>query len=540
MVTAFVLLFVLTGMPVGASDGAVADPAAAEGAVATLVGLTPVVKPDRTRALVTLTRVAPTVVGPGTDVTVSGVVTAPLGGPLTAPTVQVRLGASDVTTRTALDDWASGRTTSSGRRVGETTLPDVAAGSEASFTVVVPAAELRTPQAFAVLPISVEVVQQGASRPVGMTRTFLAWNSRKEFEPIQVATLMPVTLDPVVALFSQEEQVRDAAWAKVIGPGSRVSRLVEGTKGSRVTLAVDPAVFGPAVDVAAPSTGGSGASPGPRGSTGTPTTAAPSGTPSDTGSALPHPVPSATPVPSAAPTTPETSAGPDPVVSQLADQLAAALRERPVIALPYADADVGASGAINPTDASVRALVGRSSLVAEKLREAARGDVAWPADGLSPNGRESQLKTIWAGSTVKKLAGLVVDQRAITADSPYTPSARRVAAGGTRLLGYDSRLSAQLRKRSDPTPVLSTQHYLAESLVLLGERAGTPRSTLVVAPRTYDTDPAALAAFLEATSSVPWLEPVDATSLLIDRPSARAWPSSVRPRPRRPRLPARP
>jgi len=470
VVTAFVLLFVLTGMPLGASDRAVADPAAAEGAVATLVGLTPVVKPDRTRALVTLTRVAPTVVGPGTDVTVSGVVTAPLGGSLTAPTVQVRLGASDVTTRTALDDWASGRTTSSGRRVGETTLPDVAAGSEASFTIVVPAAELRTPQAFAVLPISVEVVQQGASRPVGMTRTFLAWNSRKEFEPIQVATLMPVTLDPVVALFSQEEQVRDAAWAKVIGPGSRVTRLVEGTKGSRVTVAVDPAVFGPAVDVAAPS----------------------------------------------------TSAGPDPVVSQLADQLAAALRERPVIALPYADADVGASGAINPTDASVRALVGRSSLVAEKLREAARGDIAWPADGLLPNGRESQLKTIWAGSTVKKLAGLVVDQRAITADSPYTPSARRVAAGGTRLLGYDSRLSAQLPKRSDPTPVLSTQRYLAESLVLLGERAGTPRSTLVVAPRTYDTDPAALAAFLEATSSVPWLQPVDATSLLTDRASERA------------------
>ncbi len=46
-----------------------------------------------------------------------------------------------------------------------------------------------------------------------MTRTFLAWNSRKEFEPIQVATMLPVTLDPVVDLFSQEQAVRDAGLA---------------------------------------------------------------------------------------------------------------------------------------------------------------------------------------------------------------------------------------------------------------------------------------------------------------------------------------
>ena len=92
-----------------------------------------------------------------------------------------------------------------------------------------------------------------------------------------------------------------------------------------------------------------------------------------------------------------------------------------------------------------------------------------------------------------------------------------MAAGGTRLLGYDARLSALLPQRTDPTPVLATQRYLAESLVLLGERPGTPRSVLVVAPRTFDPDPAALSAFLATTSSVPWLETVDAESLLTDR-----------------------
>jgi hypothetical protein len=58
--------------------------------------------------------------------------------------------------------------------------------------------------------------------------------------------------------------------------------------------------------------------------------------------------------------------------------------------------------------------------------------------------------------------------------------------------------------------------------VLLDERPGTPRSALVVAPRTYDADPRALSTFLEATASAPWLEPVDATSLLTDSGPDRA------------------
>ena len=193
-----------------------------------------------------------------------------------------------------------------------------------------------------------------------------------------------------------------------------------------------------------------------------------------------------------------------------------------MVALPYADADVAASGAINPANAPVRSLVSRASVVAEVLGKPARADIAWPVDGLLPNGREQQLQTIWAGTTVRKLAGIVVDQRSVTVTSSYTPTARRVAAGGTRLLAYDARLSATLPQRTEPTPVLATQRYLAESLVLLDERPGTPRSALVVAPRTFDPDPQALSAFLATTSSVPWLEPVDAESLLTDRASERA------------------
>ncbi|XKF81088.1 DUF6049 family protein [Humibacillus xanthopallidus] len=554
------MLLTLLGLPVmpgmsGISAAGSVARAEAAGSAASASGATPAITPDPTRALVTLTQVAPAVVKASTDVTITGVVTAPLTGPLSSPTVQVRLGRADIATRTALDAWASGRTATSGPTVARATLATVPAGTERSFSVVVPADELRSPDAFAALPLSIEVVQEGASASIGMTRTFLAWNSRKEFEPIQVATMLPVTLDPVVDLFSQEEAVRDPAWRSVIGPTSRLTRLVEGTAGARVTLAVDPAVFGPAVDGATagpsapsgtptptPTTPAPGATTTAPSATATPT--APSDTPSDTATGTPTATaaPTATPTGSATTATPTGSAttgtgdtggngdsggtdgaaGPDAVVSELADRLATTLRDRTVVALPYADADVAASGAINPANAPVRSLVSRASVVAEVLGKPARADIAWPVDGLLPNGREKQLQTIWGGSTVKKVAGIVVDQRSVTGVSSYTPTARRVAAGGTRLLGYDARLSALLPQRTDPTPVLATQRYLAETLVLLGERAGTPRSALVVAPRTYDPDPQALSSFLATTASVPWLETVDAASLLTDRPSERA------------------
>jgi hypothetical protein len=139
-----------------------------------------------------------------------------------------------------------------------------------------------------------------------------------------------------------------------------------------------------------------------------------------------------------------------------------------------------------------------------------------------PPGRESGIRTLLSGTTVKKAAGIVVNRNAVTADSAYTPSAARIATGGTRLLTYDPRLSALLPQRTDASAVLPTQRFLAESLVLLGERPGIARSVLVTAPRTYDPDPDDLSAFLSAVAGAPWLDGVDAASLLTDTASDKA------------------
>jgi hypothetical protein len=170
----------------------------------------------------------------------------------------------------------------------------------------------------------------------------------------------------------------------------------------------------------------------------------------------------------------------------------------------------------DPANPLIRDLVSRSGAVSARVGQHARGDIVWPVDGLMPTGREQGIKRLLSGTTVKKPAGIVVSQPAISKASAYTPTARRVTASGTPLLGYDTRLSALLPKRSDPGPVLSIQQYLAETLVLLGERAGTARSVLVTAPRTYDPDTAGLRRFLAETSDLPWLEVVDPAALLTD------------------------
>ncbi len=510
---------------------------------------TPRVTPSRDRAVVVLDTLSPSVVRAGTDVTITGTVTAPLTGPLTGPTVRVVRGDVTVNQRTALDEWASGRTPADGPTVATRTLPDVASGSTRSFSITLPSEKLYDKAAFAALPIAVEVVQDGATEPAGATRTFLAWNNRKEYVPLRLATVLPLTLDPDTTLFSRDDAVRLASWQRTIGPGSRVDRIVSGSTGRPVTLAVDPSVFGPDASPAGtpsgtptgtPSSTPSSTPAGTTASTGTATTPSStgsgtgtgtgSGTGGGTGRASPTSGSTGSTGSTGQPTDQPTDGGGQPAapsaatrdIARLGDALAADLAGRGLWALPYADADLAAAVGIDPSNTVIRDLVSRSAAVAARVHQPVRGDVVWPVDGLLPPGREAGIRTLLAGTTVKKAAGIVVNRNAVTGDSPYTPSAARVATGGTRLLTYDPRLSALLPKRTDASPVLPTQRFLAESLVLLGERPGIARSVLVTAPRTYDPDPDGLSAFLSAVSDAPWLDGVDASALLTDTSGDKA------------------
>lgn len=518
----------LASVPDGAVSASVEAAEAVEAVEASDVqAVMPTVTPDDDRAIITLTRVSPTVLDGRGDVRIAGTVTAPTSGPLVGNRIDVVLGAAPLTVRDDLERWAKGAGHANGRVVATGTTPEVAAGQSVPFSIDVAESEVATGAAFAALPISLEAYQRGGTTPAGVTRTFLAWNSRIEFEPLQIAMAVPVTLDPELELFSRDEPVRQDAWERTIGPGSRVDRIIEGTKGSDVTLAVDPSVLVSGPDELAPTTGSGG--PAATGATGVPSatgsTARPGGTPA-TGRTDSAPAPSTPPsTPPSASTRPPTAAPPtaDDVTSPLVDRLVSNLRGRNLWALPYADADVAATADVDPDNPVVRDLVARSTSLGERLGEPVRGDIAWPADGLLPNGREQDLRSLFVTSAPKKPAAILVNQRAITAPSPFTPTARRVATKGTRLLGYDERLSSLLPTRTTPSATQTTQRFLAETLILLGELPGRPRSVLVAAPRDYDPDPEALRAFLRATSEgVAWLDGVEADALATDSGADRA------------------
>lgn len=459
-------------------------------------------------AVITLTAVTPTVLDGTGRTRVTGSVTAPASGPLVGAEIRLVLGSQPLTVRTDIDRWVKQHGAAEGRTVARTAkpLPEVPAAQTAPFTIDLEEWQVAGAVgsgAFAAVPVAIEAYQRGATTPIGAVRTFLAWQSRVEFEPLQIALAIPVTLDPDVRLFSRDDDVREKAWSRAVGPGSRVDRIVTGTAGSYATLGVDPAVL-----VAGPgevSGAFVGADP----------------TPSTTPSATP----SATPTGSATGDRPAPVEPGTPPASSDADRLATALAGRNLFALPYADADVAATGALDPTNGLVRDLVARAATVGERLGEPVRGDIAWPVDGLLPAGRAAAVQSLHATSATRKAAAIIVNQAAITSTSPYTPTARRVSTEGTPLLGSDARLSALLPKRSEATAVLATQRFLAETLVLLGERPGTARSVLLTAPRSYDPDPAALSAFLRATTeSVAWLEPVAMETLLGGHGSDRAVP----------------
>ncbi|MBB2987247.1 DUF6049 family protein [Terracoccus luteus] len=481
--------------------------------------LTPAATPDPTRAVVTLRTVTPAVVAPGDTVTVAGTVTAPSSGPLTGATVRVVLDRQRLDERAQVATWAASTDPSDGRTVGTVDIADIPASGRTTFTLTTDAGAVRSDRVFAALPVSVEVVQEGASTPVGVTHSFLSWHVRKEYDRLQVATAVPLTLDPDVDLYSGDPTTRDAAWTEVIGPTSRVQRIVDGTKGAQATLAVDPSLFGPETPpaIGTPSGSPSSTSTTPTPSTSAPSTPPPSGATSPPASAPTSGTGTAT---STATSTATDGADGDGARSRteaaLTSALVGSLRGRELWALPYADADMAATVDSDDTNGLVRDLVDRARIVSDTVGQPVRDDVVWPVDGLLPPGREAALRTLLSGTAVGRAAGVVVDERAVTSASTPTPSARRVASGGTRLLAYDPVLSSLLPTRADAGSALPVQRYLAETLVLLGERPGTTRSVFVTAPRNYDPDPATLSAFLAAVSSAPWVDPVDPAALLED------------------------
>lgn len=161
-------------------------------------------------------------------------------GPAAAPLGDLRLAlaAPTLTEPSHVDDWLAGNRSDGVLRPLTTARAPatVVPGATANVVLSVPRATDYAPQAYGLLPL---VVTAGGTR----TRTFAAYQRGKEYEPLSVSVLLPLTLEPLPELWSRNREAREGAWTQQLGPDSRLRALLEGGAGREVTYAVDPTLL---------------------------------------------------------------------------------------------------------------------------------------------------------------------------------------------------------------------------------------------------------------------------------------------------------
>ncbi len=200
-------------------------------------------------AVLALGSISPAVAGPGVTVTVTGSVVARTAR-LTDPTVRVVLGATTVVSRAQVDAWASSNSAPGGIEVGSTRIGRaVDAGTSAPFSITIAPGRLQLGRAFGIIPVAIQV-RDSASSTSEYTHTFVGWQRTKQYEPVRLALVAPVTLSASAALFDTDAATRTAAWKSELDPGGRINRILDGTDVDGpagpvpVTWAVDPGVLG--------------------------------------------------------------------------------------------------------------------------------------------------------------------------------------------------------------------------------------------------------------------------------------------------------
>ena len=400
-----------------------------------------------TAPTLTLTTVSPTILAPGDELTVAGTLHNAGTTTLARPVVRVVLGPTGTPMdREEVQAWAAQAGPARGTVVAQARLKgSVAPGASQPFQLKAKGLAAKGTATYGALPISVEAA--GAT-----VRTFAGYQRVKQYQPMAVAWAVPLTLDPDPALFGKAGPDRENAWVRVLGDGSRLARVMAATLDAPVTWALDPTLTPSLLeDVHA---GGVG----------------------DQEQSL-------------------RRATQDGIES-------AAARHGPWV-LPDTDADLAAVAASTRGTGLVQALVGRAAHVATALD--GRADIAWPVGGGYTAAGESGLRRLFR---TPSLAAQVTAASALDNGlRGTTPLAAQRSQTGLALLTYDDYLSGLLARTTSPAEaLLSSQQLVAASAALLNELPGTAgRSVLVVAPRSFNPDPAGAKAFFAAADAIPWL-----------------------------------
>jgi hypothetical protein len=368
---------------------------------------------------------------------------------------------------------------------------DLSPGSSSTFTIKAPAGLLGLSMPYASIGVTLEALGDDGTflgtHRLGLLRTYLTWQTQAGYQPLRLSWLLPLTGGPTSATGGRPDASDLAA---AVGTGSRLadvlSAIDHAPAGASVSVAIDPAL---AADLQADSaSGGAGSGTGaPTGAGSSPTTTAGStGTTGSGTAALP---------------------GPGQDIATYLAALKSGLAGHRVVQLPYGDTDLAAVSDAGGEDllgaADAAGGTAANGLLHQILGLTPITDIAWPAGGNADGATLSAVRK--AGDQAVVLAA---SSRPPTdpQDATTTPSALAPLTGTGSALLYDDTLSNLLTRTSDPTStVLTVQRFLAETLATVGERPSRSRILLVAPPRTFDPDPAAIAALFKAVSAVPWL-----------------------------------
>ncbi|AZQ36028.1 hypothetical protein EJ357_23200 [Streptomyces cyaneochromogenes] len=451
----------------------------------------------------------PTVPGEGDTLTVSGTVTNKGKQAVTDAQVDLLLGPA-LNTRSEIDtvaertDYQAGLDGSpvGGKYVKE--FSKLTPGVAQRFSISVPVDKLDLGRD-GVYQFSVSLSGETSARPweqvLGIQRTFLPWQPDGADTKTRTTVLWPLvsTSHMTAQTGSNEEQTpvfRDDALAEEISAGGRLQQLVSLGKELDVTWVIDPDLLA-SVDAMTESYRVQGEG--------------------DTTTAGAH----------------------REVARQWLAELQEAVRDKEVVALPFADPDV-ASLAHNGTNVtgSLSHLKEATDVAADTvdsvLHVQPTTDFAWPVNGAVDPSIVKVATSAGADKVIARSDSLVE-----TGGLPYTPSAARPIGGGTTAVVADARMSTlfqgNLARASSST--LTVQRFLAQSLAL--NLQVDKQRNIVVAPQRMPTasQARAMAEAVKALQGGTWSESQELTAAAVATPdsgattkvpAASAYPSSLR------------
>lgn len=583
-VAAITALLILT-WTVGLAPVQAAPPPASASASAT----TPKVSTVSTVPTIAITSVTPTIARPNRPVVITGTLQAGQAA-LSTPKLTAGLSSTSLDTSSKLQQWNAGTSDIQTVPRAATALAPLAAGGRQPYTLTIPASAFPSGYRTANLPLLLSLLDGRGTAPKGIWRTTISFVGKTPNIPLPVTWLVPLTLPADSALFGPSGAARDSAWARAIGPGSRIDTLLSTLSGQPITWVVDPAITvpAPAADPTVPSAGAPrpGAAP-PGSTTSTPppstpppstplsssststpppssptsgsTTSAASATPSSTSTSPTSTTSASTPgsgstsststgsstgqvptgsgSPSSSPSSPSSPSSTGGTVrTDPVEALTAQLRER-LRTLPRSQSVLWTAHDDPDLSALVRSGAGGARVLREEVARTLRPDmaaissteVAWPANGVSA-GDVAEITNAWSRAG-RPAPVLVLPTSGIAGAQSATDSAQRSIAGTSGALLYNESLSALVGSDTGD-PGLRAQQFLAQTLTIYDERPAIRRSLAIAVPRASGAPAAVLSTIISAGRTAPWLTDrsgVDAVRFAagLPRASVRADRGSV-------------